>query len=382
MTQEEDQTIHMVNRSSIREFVIQSAKDVGIDRVGICSADPIGTLTREADQFLHRQRSGKNRAAKIPRYANPSAHLRNAKSIISACYFYHDGYRENDPMKGEIAPYTRANYYEALRQRMLRLAELLRARYGAKFKVFSCYVSLAEKPIAVRAGLGYYGKHGIVITQGFGSYVVLGEILTDIEIKPHDMPVEKDCDKCDLCIKACPTGAIVAPYIVDRRRCIQYLSERLCIIPHEVRGIWGNRLYGCTTCQDVCPQNANLPVREPENSIGYVGPSFPLEQIIKMDEPTFRTTFANNQIGMRHRNAIRKNAIIAAGNSGATSFLPVLLDASKDEDFLIRLHSYWAIAMIEGAKAKSMLEGALKSENNAYAKEEIKTLLDGLTWLR
>lgn len=369
----------MTDRGAIREFVIKSAKEVGIDQVGICSADPIDMERLGLAQSSDTPNSEKKQTPKIPRYANPRAHLKGAKSIISACYFYYDGYRETNPLRGEIAAYTRSNYYEALRRKMVRLGELLKARYAARFKAFSCYVSLAEKPIAVRAGLGYYGKHGIVITQRFGSYVVLGEILTDLEIKPHDMPIENNCGNCDLCIKACPTGAIVAPYIVDRKRCLQYISERTCIVPHWMRRIWGNRLYGCTTCQDVCPRNSNVPPTKPKDKIGYVGPSFPLAQIIKMDEGTFQSTFANNQIGMRNRNAIRRNAIIAAGNSHNKSLLPVLIDASKDEDFMIRLHSYWAIAMIEGVKAESILERALKSENNALAGNEIKTLLDGLS---
>lgn len=371
----------MTDQCAIREFVIKSAAEVGIDQVGICSADPIGMERIELAQSLDTQNPERKQSPKIPRYANPRAHLSDAKSIISACYFYHDGYRETDPLRGEIAPYTRSNYYEALRRKIHKLGELLNARFGAKFKAFSCYVSLAEKPIAVRAGLGYYGKHGILITQRFGSYVVLGEILTDLEIKPHDTPVENSCGNCDLCIKACPTGAIVAPYIVDRKRCLQYISERPCIIPHWIRRIWGNRLYGCSTCQDVCPRNSNVPVTRPKDKIGYVGPSFPLAQIIKMDEAAFQSTFANNQIGMRNRNAIRRNAIIAAGNSHAKSLLPLLIDASKDEDFTIRLHSYWAIAMIKGARAKSLLERALKSEANALVKNEIKTLLDRLPWL-
>ncbi|MGQ9811536.1 MAG: tRNA epoxyqueuosine(34) reductase QueG [bacterium] len=369
----------MTRKSSIRDFVIQTAREIGIDKIGISSADPLGANPKAigtSELVIEKETTG-NESPRISRYSNPSSHLKNAKSIISACHCYHDAYREKDPLRGEIAPYTRANNYEALREKLLRLADLLKTNYGAKAKVFSCYVSLAEKPIAVRAGIGYYGKNGIVITEEFGSYVVLGEILTDIEIEPHDSPVDKDCGECDLCIKACPTGAIVAPYIVERQRCLQYLSERLCIIPHKIRRIWGNRLYGCTTCQDVCPKNTNVPEIKSRIDTGYVGPSFPLKQIIMMDEPAFRKVFANNQIGMRKRNAIRRNAIIAAGNARSISLLPLLIDSSRDEDFLIRLHSYWAIAMIDGFKERALLERLIRSEENHLAKREIKTLLDG-----
>ncbi len=369
----------MAQESTIRDFVIKAAREIGIDKIGICSADPFEDYRERIAPIdaANGENKRRNRAPAVSRFANPRSHLRNARTIISACHCYHDGYKEKDPLRGEIAPYTRANNYEALRQKLLTLAGLLKTKYGARSKVFSCYVSLCEKPIAVRAGIGYYGKNGIVITEEFGSYVVLGEILTDIEIEPYDSPIDKNCGNCDLCIKACPTGAIVAPYIVARNKCLQYLSERPCIIPHKIRLLWGNRLYGCTTCQDVCPRNRNVPIVGSRVKIGFVGASFPLEQIISMDEPTYQSIFANNQIGMRERNAIRRNAIIAAGNARSEALLPVLIDVTRDEDSLIRLHAYWAIAMIEGNKARSLLQSLLEREQNDLAKDEIKTLLDG-----
>ncbi len=359
------------------------AADLDIDALGISNATD---LSEASDRIWKLKQIDPKLASALkgfrsPRYFLPYRHLNSTRSIISACQCHLSGEDEtNDPTKGVIASYTRSNHYEDLRRKLLKLADFLRKEYGARTKVFSCYVSLAEKPLAEKAGIGSYGKNGIIFTPTFGSLVVLGEILTDAEFEP-DTPLEWDCGVCRVCIDTCPTGAIVRPYVVDRTKCLQYLSERSCTIPLEVREVWGNRLYGCTTCQDVCPRNSRIRHVTRKVEIGNVGATIPLEEVIVMDEEKFAARFANNQIGMRECNAIRKNAIIAAGNSRSDTLLPPLLETLNDPDPIIRRHTYWAVAKINPARAKSLLEKALVKENDASVQLELKTILDGLSSL-
>jgi epoxyqueuosine reductase len=180
-----------------------------------------------------------------------------------------------------------------------------------------------------------------------------------------------------LWIRPVVTGAIVRPGFVDRIRCIQHLSERRGIIPPEIREVWRTRLYGCSTCQEVCPHNAGLAPVARAVKHGFVGRSLPLGDIVRMDEATFKATFAGNQIGMRERNAIRRNAIVAAGSVRARTLLPEITDAAGDPDPMIRQHSLWAAARIEGPAARSRLEVALRAEKETSVITEIKTLLDG-----
>ncbi len=358
----------------------QAAREAGIDAIGICDSSPLDDTRRAYDLAIERGYIPAETAPRKPtliRLTTPGRHLKGARSVVSACQSYYTGKTDgSDPTSGIIAPYTRCNYYEDLRLRLEQVASFMRQTLGCRTKVFSCYVTLAEKPLAYKAGLGFYGKNGVIISPDFGSFVVLGEVVTDLEIEP-DAPLADTCGKCTLCMEACPTGAISEPYFVDRNRCIQNLSATRTIIPPEIREIWRNRLYGCTTCQDACPYNGSLtPVGHSVNQ-GVIGPSLPLAGVMSMDETTFRATFANNQIGRRERNVIRRNAVIAAGSSRSEALLPALTMCTGDPDPMIRQHSMWAVFKIKGRSAGPMLARALKREDDPQVIAELKTLLDG-----
>jgi epoxyqueuosine reductase len=371
-----------VNRAvSAKRIVREYAWELGIDGIRSCDAEPL-TETRQAFESAIRLGLIPEAVAPRPdtllRLTTPERHLKRARSVLSAFQYYHkNGDRRADPSRGAIAAYTTANHYLDLKLKLQMLAGFMVKEFGCRTKVFSCYVTLAEKPLARKAGIGFYGKHGVIITPAYGSYVVLGEILTDLDLEP-DQPGELECGECTLCMDACPTGAITSPYMLDRGRCIQYLSERSCIIPSDVRDVWANRLYGCSTCQEVCPHNARLSPTDRVVVFGRVGDSLPISEVLGMDDPAFRKRFCNNQIGMRELAAIKRNAVIAAGNSGIGSFMPALATLARDPDPMIRQHSLWALAKIGGGQVRSLLARALATEPEAAVQSEIKTLLDGL----
>jgi len=369
-----------VNRAASDKHMIREyARDLGIDGIGSCDAEPL-IETREAFESAVRQGLIPEESAPHPetivRLTTPRRHLKGARSILTAFEYYHKGgNRGEDPARGVIAAYTRANHYLDLRSRLQMLAGFMEKEFTCKTKVFSCYVTLAEKPLAVKAGIGFYGKHGVVITPAHGSFVVLGELLTDLELEP-DQPMDLSCGSCTLCMDACPTGAITSPYMLDRGRCIQYLSGRRGTIPMSVRDLWANRLYGCTTCQDVCPHNKGLQPTSREVAFGRVGDSMSIREVMDMDDAGFRARFSNNQIGMRDLGTIRRNAVIAAGNSRLDSFTPALRKLTGDPDPMIRQHSFWAVAKIGGPGARGLLTSSLEVESDPLVRRDIKSLLD------
>jgi len=286
----------------------------------------------------------------IKKFCDVRSILPQAKSIICAflCYLTDEGL--NNPLPcppyGLVARYTWRNYYDELKKRLNKICQFLKKKYSAKS---CCYSNgpIAEKPIAIRSGIGYYGKHSIVMNKTYGSWIVLGEIITDIELSP-DKPVNQDCGTCKKCIYACPTKAIIRPYVIDRRRCIQALTNWLGVIPGDIANIWENRVYGCTTCQDICPINQKVKPQKPQAEIGVVGPYLPILEILEMDEITYRKKYAKNQITANWINfvAIKRNCLVALGNIGDKAALPILKKFFKGNNPLLSETAKWAIRRI------------------------------------
>jgi epoxyqueuosine reductase len=314
---------------------------------------------------------------RIGKRCNPKSILKRAKSIISVAQDYLIEETENITDKkqlcGKIAKYDVGNFYYDLKLKLNKIVDFINQRsdFEYKSKNKSCYVSLVEKPIAARAGVGWYGKHGIIITERFGSWVVLGEIITELELEA-DAPLLQSCGDCKICIDLCPTQAIVSPYIVDRTRCLQYISERPMKVPVDFREVWGDRLYGCTTCQEFCPKNIKIKPRKYQPKYGYISSSVPLIPLLQISEEEYQRFFAYNQIAMRPREAIKRNAALALGNIGDSRAVnPLVKVLQEDENSMVRGHTAWALGKIGGKKAKFALEKALKIEEDREVGEEI-----------
>jgi len=319
---------------------------------------------------------------KIKKKCNPRSILKRAKSTISVaqCYLIEEmeDIQDKDQLLGKIAKYDVGNFYYDVKLKLKRIVDFINQKtdfkYKSKYK--SCYISLVEKPIAERAGVGWYGKHGIIITEGYGSWVVLGEIITELELEA-DAPLLQSCGDCKICIDLCPTQAIVYPYIVDRTRCLQYISERLMKVPVAFREVWGDRLYGCTTCQEVCPKNRKVKPKKYRPEYGYVGSRIPLIPLLTITQEEFQHYFAYNQIAMRPREAIKRNSALALGNIGNPRAIPSLVKTlQEDADSMVRGHTAWALGKIGGRKAKFALEKVLKSEEDREVREEIINTLE------
>ena len=366
------------------EKIKSYAFETGLDAVAVTAAVPspnaVDRLRNMAgDHSLPVQERDRIRSC-LSR-CSPGEFLRGARSVVVAaeCYLTSeppDLSTPGDP-HGLVARYTWRNYYRDTRERLKRVAEFLGKEFSrdARTKVFS-NKRMSEKPLAEMAGLGYYGKHGIVIVPGYGSLVVLGELLTDLELR-EDAPLADDCGECRLCIDACPTGALHRPYVVDRSLCIQALTNSIVVLSVPVREAWGKRLYGCSTCQEACPVNGGVAPVEKRHSYGEVGSSVPLLPLLNMTDVEYYYRFRGNQMGSWwiHPEAMRRNACIALGHSGDPVAVGALAGAMMNPDVIVRVHAAWALGKIGDAGAGKVLEASRSREDNVTVRAEIESAL-------
>lgn len=359
--------------------------EVGFDLVGITTADPLPEAERA---ILERLRSGmlegmpwitENRAR---RSCNPSALLSGSRSVIVLGKYY---LRPEDPSsgpepQGKIARYARGlDYHDTFRPMMARMVDLIAPRMGWRPSVrfFVDSSPLAEKAMAARAGVGWFGRNSCLLTPHHGSWVLMAEILTDLELEP-DRPLERDCGRCRICLDNCPTGAIVTPHVVDARRCISYLTiEHRDAIPLELRPLMGDWIFGCDVCQEVCPHNRLLqPVADPALAAGSWLSSNPsLLALLKLDAGAFRRLFEGSPLLRAKRRGLLRNVAVALGNGRDPAAVPALSRALADEEWLVRAHSAWALGRIGGSVARSSLERALPAEEDPRVIDEIRLAL-------
>lgn len=314
---------------------------------------------------------------KISKRYNPKSILKKAKSIISVAQSYlieeTEELQDKNQPYGQIAKYDVGNFYYDVKLKLKKIIDFINQETDSKYKSKnkSCYVSLVEKPIAQRAGVGWYGKNGIIITERFGSWVVLGETITELELDT-DETLQRNCGDCIICINSCPTKAIVSPYVIDRTKCLQFISERVMKVPLIFREKWEDRLYGCTTCQEVCPQNRKVRPIKYKPKYGYIGSRIPLIPLLQITQGEFQNYFAYNQIALRPREAIKRNTALALGNIGdPIAVAPLVKTLQLDDNTMVRGHTAWALGKIGGEKAKFALEKALKIEKDKEVREEI-----------
>jgi epoxyqueuosine reductase len=233
--------------------------------------------------------------------------------------------------------------------------------------------------LGARAGLGFVGKNTNLIHPRLGSWLFLGEVLLPVELPAEEPTAEPGtCGQCTRCLEACPTGALVAPYVLDARRCISYLTIELKgPIPHELRPLMGNRIFGCDICQEVCPWNRRFAQRTIEAAFqpwpDSIAPH--LLDLMALDEEGFRQRFRGSPVGRAKRRGLLRSVATALGNWGDPSALPALAQALEDAEPLIRGHAAWALGRIGSRKARRALGGALSGESDVWVRGEIELSL-------
>jgi epoxyqueuosine reductase len=286
-----------------------------------------------------------------------------------------------DAPRGRVARYAWGqDYHAVLKRRAHELATAIGARLGreAAARVFVDTSPLPERAVAQRAGLGWTGKSTNVMVKGLGSWVFLAAIALDVEL-PEGEPLATHCGSCDLCIRACPTGALSDSYTLDNSRCISYLTiEHRGSIPADLRPLMGDWVFGCDVCQEVCPVNRKAEVIDDP---AFAAPDAwraapPLTELLAMDVETYQVRFRGTAVKRAKRNGLRRNAAIALGNAGDPAAVPALTEALADPDPVVRSHAAWALGRIGGGEAAlAALETAAWGETDPAVQEEIALAL-------
>jgi epoxyqueuosine reductase len=388
------------NAATLTERIRDYALSLGFDLVRFTSADPMP----EAEAAL-KQRIAAGlmdgldwfTADRAEVSANPRALLPTARSVIALGTFYltdapRDETTPSDP-HGRLSCYAWGDdYHEVIRVRLDDLAAFIRACAPPgreKSIVFVDTGRMVDRAVAQRAGLGWYGKNTNILTRGWGSWLFLSEVVTSLDLAP-DEPLAATCGQCEVCLHACPTNAFVAPYVLDNRRCISYLTIELRgSIPLELRPLIGTHIFGCDVCQQVCPVNLVVEKRlRQRGQLGMSGerPMFQprpltgsspaLIPLLKLDGEGFRARFRHSPVKRAKRRGLLRNVCVALGNIGDPVAVPALSDALRDTEPLVRGHAAWALGRIGGTAARAALESALVVETDVTVLQEIRCALD------
>ncbi len=292
---------------------------------------------------------------------------------------------ERDARLGLIARYAAGeDYHRIMKDRLLELERWIQTELfpGSGSLWYADTGAILERGWAERAGLGWIGKHSGVLSEALGSYFLLGEVLVDRELVP-DAPVRERCGTCTRCIDVCPTHAIVAPYQVDARLCISYLTiETRGPIPRELRPAIGQWIFGCDLCQDACPWNRFAPESREARLQANALEGWSLERFLQIDEATFRALFATSPIRRADRGGFLRNVCVALGNRArAADATPLAHTLAHDAEPIVRAHAAWALGRIAHAHeavrpaARTALEHAATHDGDALVREEARVAL-------
>ena len=353
----------MTNNEHIVSELRARAKALGFEAFGITNADARPDLKPRLEAALAAGWHGDMAwmAETAERRSSPAALWDGVRSVIMLGVNYGP---DSDPLevlaqkdRGGISVYARnRDYHEIIKGKLKELAGLLARRSGAEVKVFVDTAPVMEKPLAEAAGIGWQGKHTVLVSREFGSWLFLGAIFTSAEL-PADAPHEENCGTCQKCLDICPTNAFPAPFRLDARRCLAYLNiEHKGPIPLEFRVPMGNRLYGCDDCLAVCPWNkfasaskeAKLQAREELNAPA-------LSDLAALDDAGFRGLFAGSPIKRIGHNRFLRNVLIAVGNSGDLALAPLAHARLSDDDPLVRGAAVWATRRLVAADEAARL---------------------------
>ena len=369
-----------MNLDQFQKELVAYASEIGIDKIGFASAEPFYSLKH---QLIRQQQLNYQSGFEEPdleKRTRPELLLNEAVSIVAIAIAY--------PSKMADAPqgvkgarrgiFSRSSwgkdYHAALKERLTLLEAYIAAHYPeARMRSMVDTGELSDRAVAERAGIGWSSKNTNIITPEFGSYVYLGEMITNIPFR-FDEPMEDQCGDCRLCIDTCPTGAIVEGGQLNAQRCISFLTQTKGFMPDEFRGKIGNRLYGCDTCQTVCPKNkrkANQIHAEFEPDPEIAKPL--LEPLLTISNREFKAKFGYVSGSWRGKKPIQRNAILALAHFKETSAVPALIKLlESDERPVIRGTAAWAIGKTGTVEGLEALKQAQEQEKELEVQEEIQ----------
>jgi epoxyqueuosine reductase len=326
------------------------AEELGIDVVGAAPAEAYEETERHIRERRARGLFADMRftMAQPEVSCHPETLLPGARTVVSAALSYFAPGPEPERGEGRLPRYTWWDAYDSLREKL----EALGRGLGGSYRVLVDANQHVDREGAARAGVGFYGKNTLLITRRFGSWVVLGTLVTDVAVEPS-APLELDCGSCTLCIEACPTGALDEPGVVDSTRCLSYWTQSPEPIPEEYREELGAQVYGCDICQDVCPWNRGTEKRRAgEEPPPEAEPVVSLRAWLEAPDDELRSRYDRLYFPRNDARFLRRNALVAAGNSGDPGLLEAVRAHAEGGDPLLREHADWALERLEGDDAE------------------------------
>ncbi|HEX9237819.1 MAG TPA: tRNA epoxyqueuosine(34) reductase QueG [Xanthobacteraceae bacterium] len=344
----------LLDDAALKAELIAAARARGFDAAGVVKPDAIPLAAPRLREFLAAGAHGDmGWMANAERRGEPRVLWPDVRSIVMLGINYgpdHDPLAIlNERTHGAISVYARGDdYHDLIKSRLKQIGRWLIDRAGGDVKVFVDTAPVMEKPLAAAAGLGWQGKHTNLVSRQFGSWLFLGAIFTTLELPP-DEPERDHCGQCRACLDICPTAAFPAPYRLDARRCISYLTiEHKGQIPRELRPLIGNRIYGCDDCLAVCPWNKfAVAGREVKLAAREVLRALQLAELVRLDDAAFRALFAKSAVKRVGRARFVRNVLIAIGNSGDASLAAEAERLLDDASPLIRGAAIWALGRLD-----------------------------------
>ena len=357
----------------LKRYIIEKSKDLNIDIIGFTNADEFKGLE---DVLKKRRSEGYETEFEeddINKRINPTGMLESGRSIIVIGMSYYKKVKEEgQEPKGKLSVSSVGiDYHILLTEKMEKLAcEIKKKDHSFEYKIGVDTTPLLDRELARKAGVGWYGKNSNIINDKYGSFIFLGYIINNLKLE-EDRPLEEKCGDCDICIRSCPVGAIKPNYELDARRCISYLTQTKKDIPYRLREKMGDKLYGCDTCQLVCPKNLNIikKAREKDDR-KYIN----IEELFDMSNRKFKEKYGSLAFSWRGKNVIKRNGIIALGNKKDLKDISLLTRGLKDESLMIRKYSAWSLLKQEGQRGLEILEDHIKHELDKSLIEEIEKL--------
>ncbi|MCC0078223.1 MAG: tRNA epoxyqueuosine(34) reductase QueG [Rhodobacter sp.] len=341
--------------AALKEALRARALEDGFSAVGVCRPDAIPEAAGRLARFVDEGRHGSMgwMAERMGWRGDPAALWPEARSVIMLAEVYSPEHDPRDALalrdRGAISVYAQGrDYHDVVKKRLKRLGRWLIEAAGGEIKVFVDTAPVMEKPLAAAAGLGWQGKHTNLLSRELGNWFFLGAIFTTLEL-PADAPGRENCGTCTACLEACPTGAFPAPFQIDARRCISYLTiEHAGPVDEALRARMGNRIYGCDDCLAACPWNKfAAEAREVKYAAraDLVAPN--LAALAALDDAGFRALFSGSPIKRIGRDRFVRNVLYAIGNSGEAGLAASARALLADADATVRDAAHWALSRLQ-----------------------------------
>jgi epoxyqueuosine reductase len=384
-------TLSEAESEALKRAITEHANTLGFDLVRFTSAEPFTETQRVLEERIQAGLLSGLSWFNMER-ASIAGDARNlmtaARTIVSLgiSYLNEESVHPSEPgnPRGRVARYAWGlDYHEVFKDKLWALHAYVQERLGRPIEARALVdtARIVDRAVAQRAGLGWYGKNTNLLNREYGSWILLGELLLDVELPP-DEPVKTHCGSCSRCLPSCPTGALIAPGVLNNNRCISYLTIELKgPIPREMRPLMGDWVFGCDICQDVCPVNRKAtPGNHPEfASHQGIGASPSLIELLDMPESEFKARYRHSPVKRTKWAGLRRNAAVALGNIGDPAAIPALGRALNSDAELVRGHAAWALGHMGGDDAAAALRARLETETDEWVREEIHLALAELT---